>query len=70
MDKTSQAFTQIVKLINEPIHNAATISNASIVLINWRCKFSVEGFVMTEQLAWGLIDTIQRASKLTQLNQQ
>lgn len=59
VDTTSATFTQIVKLINEPTNNRAMISNVFLVIL-------VEGIIVTDQVAWGLVDTIQNAAKPTQ----
>jgi uncharacterized membrane protein len=59
VDTTSSSFTQIVKLINEPTNNRAVLSNVFLVIL-------VEGIIVTDQIAWGLVDTIQNAAKPTQ----
>jgi hypothetical protein len=67
VDKTSATFTTIAKLLNEPTNNAASISKASIIYQYYNQKLTtIEGHCMTDQLAWGLIDTIQNAAKLNQ----
>ena len=59
VDTTSAIFTQIVQLINESTANRAVISNVFLVIL-------IEGIIVTDQVAWGLVDTIQNAAKPTQ----
>ena len=63
-DKKSVVFTEIAKAINEPVQKAATISKARIFLFFLILNY-IEGYVMTDPLAWGLRETIAKAQTLT-----